>query len=160
VSVTPEENFAYLQSVAARAALGAVPVATAMAKYIMERTRDQTLRRRTHGPGQYYRTPRGDPPSYASGKLARGMFYTPASGDVRASALVGNKADHSRILEFGCVLQPTTRKFMHWVDSAGSWYHTYLEVPPHPYLGRTTDEATSDGELQRIAREAFRDYDP
>jgi hypothetical protein len=160
VSVTPEENLLVWQRIREQARPGAAAAATAAAKYLMERTRDRTLRRRSHGPGQYYRSPRGDPPAFASGKLARSMFYRAAYGNLTATAAFGNTSDYGRVLEYGCVLQPTTRKFMHWVDSAGSWYHTYLEVPPHPYVGRTTDEAIDDGELQRVILEAFGPYDP
>jgi phage gpG-like protein len=136
-------------------------MATAMAKYIMERTRDQTLRRRSHGPGQYYRHHlKGDPPAYASGRLARAMWYTPASGGLVASALVGNRSEYGRILEFGCVITPVNKKKMHWVDSAGSWYHDYLEVPAHPFLSRTVADAIADGSLTRVAIEAFLPYDP
>jgi hypothetical protein len=165
--VTFEEFDRYLDQVISRAEQGAGPVADAMARYIYDRTRNQTLRRRAHGPGQYYKAARGDPPASASGRLARAMWYTPpAGGGRRATARVGNRSEYGRVLEFGgCVLQPTNRDMLKWRDSMGWWSHRKLplgsgEMPAHPYLGRTTDEATADGELQRIAIEAFRDYDP
>jgi phage gpG-like protein len=166
VTVTIEGNIAYLEAVEAKARQGAGPVATAMARYIYDRTRNQTLRRRAHGPGQYYKAARGDPPAFASGRLARAMFFTPAYGNERASATVGNRSEYGRVLEYGgCVLQPTNRDMLKWRDSMGWWSHRKLplgsgEMPAHPYLGRTTDEATADGELLRVAIEAFRDYDP
>lgn len=164
--MTPEENLAELLRIEARARLGAAVAAAAMARYIAERTANDTLRRNKHAPGAYHKARPGAPPSYASGSLAKGMYYTPASGGLRASAYVGNSARHARLLEFGgCVLRPTTRKVMHWTDSAGSWYHAALpmdrsEQPEHPFLGPTTDEAIDDGELQQVAIDAFRDYDP
>jgi hypothetical protein len=99
----------------------------------------------------------------ASGKLANAMFWNPASQGLRATAVVGNTDKRARLLEFGgCVLKPTSRKVMHWVDSGGSWFHAVLTVDDegHPFIGPTTDEAIDDGELHRVARDAFRDYDP
>ena len=55
---------------------------------------------------------------------------------------------------------------MTWKDTGRKipWRHKRLpvdgEFPAHPFLGPTTDEAIDDGELQRIAVEAFREYDP
>jgi hypothetical protein len=164
--VTPEENVAYLEAILARARLGAAAAATAMAKYIADRVATDTLTQNKHSPGAYHKARPGAPPASASGSLAKGMYYTPASGELRASAYVGNAARHARLLEFGgCVLRPTTRKVMHWTDSAGSWYHAALPMdrgdqPEHPFLEPTTDEAIDDGELQRVAVDAFREYDP
>jgi hypothetical protein len=165
VSMTPEQNLEYWLQIEARARLGARAAAEAMARYIAERTAEDTLRRNRHAPGVYYKARPGAPPAYVSGSLAEGMYWTPASGGLRASASAGNSARHARLLEFGgCVLKPTSRKVMHWTDTGGSWYHAALPVgddfPEHPFLGPTTDEAIDDGELQRIAVDAFREYDP
>ncbi len=166
MGITPEENVAALEAILVRAALGAAVAANAMAEYIADRVAGDTLRRTTHAPGAYFRARPGAPPASASGTLAKSMYVRPASGGLRASAYAGNDARHARLLEFGgCVLRPRNRKVMHWTDSGGSWYHTRLpmdqdEFPEHPFLGPTTDEAIDDGELQRIAIEAFRDYDP
>ena len=89
------------------------------------------------------------------------MYSTAASGGLRATAIAGNDAQHAKLLEFGgCVLKPTGGKVMHWTDSGGSWYHSALPGKEHPFLGPTTEEAIDDGELHRIAVEAFREYDP
>ena len=165
MAITPEANVAYLEGVEALARQGAAAAANAMAKYIAERVALDTLTQNRHAPGAYHKARPGAPPSTASGKLAKAMFHTPASGELRASAIVGNDDKRARLLEFGgCVLRPTTKKVMHWVDSGGSWYHRVLpmdgEFPEHPFLGPTTDEAQDDGELARVAIEAFRRYDP
>ncbi|HLI39590.1 MAG TPA: hypothetical protein VKV80_19950 [Streptosporangiaceae bacterium] len=165
MSVTPEENIRQWLQVEARARLGAAAAAEAMARYIAERTARDTLQRNRHAPGAYHKAAPGAPPASASGSLARGMYSTPASGGLRASAYAGNRAEHARLLEFGgCVLTPKSGKVMHWTDSAGSWYHRRLpargEYPEHPFLGPTTDEAIGDGELRRVAADAFREYDP
>jgi hypothetical protein len=95
------------------------------------------------------------------------MYWTPASGELRATAYVGNNARHAKVLEFGgCVLRPTGGKTMKWKDTGRKthWHHTVLpvdgEFPAHPYLEPTTDEAIDDGELRQVAIDAFREFDP
>jgi len=165
--MTPEQNIAYLEAILARARLGAAAAATAMAEYIADRVVTDTLQQTTHAPGAYHKARPGAPPATASGSLAKGMYYTPASGELRATAYVGNAARHAKLLEFGgCVLTPTDGKTMKWKDTGREthWHHAVLpvdgEFPAHPFLGPTTDEAIDDGELRRIAIDAFREYDP
>ena len=136
-----------------------------MARYIAERVVNDTLQRMTHAPGAYYKARPGAPPATASGSLAKGMYWTPASGVLRATAYVGNSARHAKLLEFGgCVLKPTSGKVMHWTDTGGSWYHARLpatgEFPAHPFLAPTVQEAIDDGSLTAVAIAAFRPYDP
>ena len=166
-SVTPWENVEHLRRLERRARLGAKAAAEAMARYVAERTASDTLMRTSHGAGEYWKSTPGTPPASASGNLAAEMFWTRARGSsTRASALAGNRARYAKMLEFGChPVEPTHSKVMHWVDSGGSWYHAMLpadgsDMPEHPFLGPTTDEAVDDGELQRVAVEAFREYDP
>ena len=166
--MTPEENLTQWLQIEALARLGAAAAAEAMAKYIAERTANDTLRRNKHASGVYHKARPGAPPAYSSGSLAKGMYWTPASGGLRASAYVGNSARHARLMEFGgCVLQPTDGKTMKWKDTGRKepWHHARLpsdssEFPEHPFLGPTTDEAIDDGELQQVAIDAFREYDP
>jgi hypothetical protein len=165
MSITPEQNLALLIQIEARARLGAAAAANAMARYIADRTATDTLRRTTHAPGAYHKARPGAPPASASGTLAKSMYWTPASGGLRATAIAGNDARHAKLLEFGgCVLRPTGGRAMHWTDSGGSWFHTRLpadgEFPEHPFLGPTTEEAIDDGELRRVAIDEFRKYDP
>lgn len=164
---TPEGNLAFLIQAEATARLGAAAAATAMARYIAQRVVYDTLQQTTHAPGAYYKARPGAPPATASGSLAKGMYYTPASGELRASAYAGNNARHAKLMEFGgCVLQPTDGKTMKWKDTGRKthWHHTRLpvdgEFPAHPFLEPTTDEAIDDGELRQIAIDAFREYDP
>ena len=160
MSWTPQQNLAYWEGVLVQAKKGAQAAATAMAKYIAERTAQDTLRRTMHAPGEWYNQKAGEPPAYASGNLAESMFYRSAHDGLRTSAMVGNSADYSRILEFGCVIVPRAKKKLHWADSGGFWYHDFLELPEHPFLSRTTDEAIEDESLREEAIEAFRPYDP
>ena len=171
MSISFEDNLAHWLQIEQRARLGAQAAAEAMARYIAERTADDTLRRTTHAPGAYFKAAPGAPPAMASGSLAKGMYWTPASGGppasggLRASAYAGNSARHAKLLEFGgCVLTPTSGKVMHWTDTGGSWYHARLpasgDYPPHPFIAPTTDEAIDDGTLRQVAIDAFREYDP
>ena len=158
---TFQENILIWETVLANAKGGASAAATAMAKYIAERTAKDTLARSSHGSGAFHRTRPGEPPARSTGKLAKGMFYTPAYGaGPFKSAYVGNRVDYSRIMEYGCVLQPSNGEFVHWQDSGGSWYHVFLVSPPHPFLEPTVDESVDDGSLRDHAIEAYIPYDP
>jgi len=158
--VTPEENIAYWRHVRDRASRGAAAAAEAMARYIAERTARDTLQRSSHAAGQYYKAEDGAPPASASGTLAGSMRYSRGSGALRARARVWNDAPHAKLLEWGCVVEPSQGAVMHWVDSGGSWYHARLVVDAHPFLGPTLDEAVRDGGLRDAALEGFRPYDP
>jgi hypothetical protein len=161
VTASFEENVQIWWLVVEKAKQGVAPTATAMAKYLAERTANDTLQRTSHPAGMWYRQRPGEPPAMASGKLAESMFYTPAHrGGLKATAYVGNSAEYSRILEYGCVIQPSSKEFSHWVDTGGSWYHKLLISPPHPYLQPTVEEAMDDGGLRQAAIDAFTPYDP
>jgi hypothetical protein len=165
--ITPEQNIADLEKIIARAAQGAAVAADAMARYIAERTALDTLTRKRLSPGQYHVARPGDPPAMMSGTLAGAMYTEPASGGLRASAIAGNDDKRARLFEYGgCVLKSDSG-MLRWRDTGrpgnpgGFWSHWSLRVDvEHPFLGPTTDEAIDDGELQRVAIEAFREYDP
>jgi hypothetical protein len=149
---------------AATARRGVAPTATAMAKHIAERAQKVTLARTKKPSGAWHRARPGEPPALSTGKLRDSMYYTPAiSRGLRTFAWVGNDSDYSRILEFGCVVSALNKKRMHWKDSGSpdkGWFHGSLEIPPHPYLSPTTEEAVDDGSLRQAAVDEFRKYDP
>ncbi len=171
-SLTPDENVAYWEGIVERAKLGANAMADAMAEYIARRVSEDTLRRRRHAPGQYYRSPAGAPPAYASGKLADSMTWEPAGRGLRASAVVTSTDKRAGLFEFGgCVLQPgDSSSVLKWRDTgrpdnpSGWWSHHRIplagEYPAHPFVRPTVEEAIDDGELTRVAVEAFRPFDP
>ena len=162
MGISPEANVAYLEAVLAKAKLGAQATAQAMADYIADRVANETLTRRINPPGTYYKARPGEPPSYGSGTLARSMYSTRASGgDERASAEAGSEDKRAHVFEFGsCLLGPTRGKHMGWKDSGGIWRHRSVLMERHPFLEPTTEDAIDDGELRRIAIDAFREYDP
>ena len=163
--MSPEENLLYWLAVEEKARLGAAAAAEAMAAYIAQRIRDDTLRRRRTAPGQYYKAKRGDPPASGTGALADSVYSTPASGGLRASAYAGSTDRRASLFECGgCVLQAPAGSVMKWHDSGGWWSHHTLPLaggfPEHPFIGFTTDEAIDDGELARVGEAAFAEYDP
>lgn len=165
--MTLDQYIAWLEKTIAGMEPGAAAMADAMAKHLAERVADDTLRRTTHAPGAYHRAKPGAPPSYASGKLANAMYWTPASGALRATAMVGNSDKRARVFEFGgCVLKPTSGTHLGWKDTgrsdnpSGIWRHRQVEVHEHPFLQPTVQEAIDDGSLQRVAIAAFMPYDP
>jgi len=169
VATPLEEYIAWLEAAIARVDYGAAAAANAMAEYIADRVANDMLQRNRHAPGAFYRARPGDPPAYASGSLAKGMYWTPAAASqgLRATAYVGNSARHASLLEFGgCVLQPSGGKTMKWKDTGRetAWHHKRLpvdgEFPAHPFLAPTVQEAIDDGELARVAIAAFVPYDP
>jgi hypothetical protein len=158
---TFEENVKIWEAIVEKAKLGAAPTATAMARFIAERTASDTLARSSHGSGAYHRTRPFEPPARSTGKLAKGMYYKAAFGSGnRKTAWVGNRVDYSRILELGCRILPANDEFVHWKDSGGSWFHEFLDSPPHPFLEPTVDESVDDGSLRDVAIEAITPYDP
>lgn len=156
-----EENLEAWDAIVALAKKGAAPTATAMARFIAERTANDMLARSSHGSGAWHRTRPGEPPARGSGVLAKGMYYTPAYGDgPLKTAWAGNRECYARALEFGSVLEPANGEFVHWKDSGGSWFHEFLVLPPHPFLEPTLDESVDDGSLRDAAIDAFTPYDP
>lgn len=160
MTITPGDMAMLWNEYATLSRGGAAAAASAMAMYIRRRVAEDTLRQSYHSPGEWYRQGPLRPPAYASGNLARHMYARQAHQGLRTTAIAGNDAEYSRILEFGCVVTPLNTQQMHWRDTGGSWFHPYLVVPPHPYLEPTTDAAIRDGELAEAAIDAFRPYDP
>jgi len=164
VSITPEENAEMWAKLAEVARQGVAPTATAMAKHIAERAQKVTLARTKKPSGAWHRARPGEPPALGTGKLRDAMYYKPAHrGSLRAFAWVGNDADYSRIMEFGCVVSAENKEKLHWKDSGSpikGWFHQRLENPPHPFLSPTTEEAVDDGSLRQAAIDEFRKYDP
>ena len=172
MAISPEESLRRLIAARENARGGAAAVANTMAEYIARRVAEDTLRRRRTGPGQYYRAVRGAPPAFGSGKLAASMFWEPASGGLRASAIAGSADKRASLFEFGgCVLQPgDSSSVMKWKDSgnaanpSGWWSHHRLPLsgtwPEHPFIRPTVEDAIADGSLRRVAIEAGVPYDP
>lgn len=164
MSVTPQENAEMWAKLAEVARRGVAPAATAMAKHVADRAARVTLAKTSKPSGAWHRARPGEPPALSTGNLASHMYYIPASrGGLRSYAWVGNDSDYSRVLEFGCVVSALNKKKLHWKDSGSpvkGWFHDVLEIPAHPYLSPTTQEAADDGTLRDAARDEFRKYDP
>ena len=70
MAITPGENLEELRRIQAGTRGGAAAAAEAMAKYIRDRVRNDTLQRSYHAPGAFNRQKPGRPPARASGALA------------------------------------------------------------------------------------------
>ncbi len=160
--MSPDEYLQWWDAVEAKARGGAQAAAQAMADHVADRVRNDTLRRRRTGPGQYYRAKRGEPPAHGTGKLADSIYSTRASAGLRSRAYTGSSDKRARLFEVGgCVLKPGDGKLLHWKDSGGWWSHPFLRVDTeHPFLRPTVEDAIDYGDLQRAAIDAFRPYDP
>lgn len=145
------EQLGVLKDAAEKAA---APSATAMADHFREGVSEVTLRRSAHGAGIFWKATPGQPPAYVTGNLARSVRTTPASGTPRASAFVAAYAIYAALQEFGGETWPNG-KYMHWVNSAGSWFSKHVYVPAHPYFSPTLDRQVADGTLSEAARDAF-----
>lgn len=158
---TMEEMAQFWKDARRKAELGAAAAANAGAQYIQQRIREDVLMRSQHPTNSWHKTKDGEPPATASGKLIRDTYFKPAYGHwARASAWVGNSTDYGRILEFGCVIYPVSKKFLHWEDSGGSWYHEFLVLKAHPYIRTAMEESFDDRGLHDVMIDTFHEYDP
>jgi phage gpG-like protein len=153
--MTPEENVAYWESLLGTVASSASDIADGLAEVFQSRVTYETLRQTSHGYGQFYKATRGRPPAYVTGNLARSIVRRPAFGGIRATASVGATAKYAAIQEFGGFTWPNNNRFMHWTNSAGSWFMKEVYVPKHPYMQPTTDDLIRDGGFTRAAMSAF-----
>lgn len=145
----------FLQGLKASVATAAAPAADAMAETFERRVQNFTLRQTMHPPGMFWRAVEGRPPAYASGNLARSFVRTPASGLVRATAMVGNTAVYAWVQEWGADTWPSHGKYMHWRNTRGPWWMKRVTVPEHPYFRPTVEQTIRDGSLSRSAASAF-----
>jgi phage gpG-like protein len=156
--MTPEENVAFLGLLSGTVAGSASDIADGMAGVFQSRVQWETLRETSHGVGEFWKATRDRPPAYASGNLARSIVRTAAFGGIRASATVGATAKYAAIQEYGGWTWPSNHKFMHWVNSGGSWFMKTVYIPEHPYMRPTVEAVIRDGSLQRAAIDAFMEH--
>ncbi len=104
----------------------------------------------------FWRAPPGRPPAFASGHLVASMYRTTTFNPVRATSIAGDTAIYAAIQEFGGWTEPTRHKFMHWVNTGGSWFMKHVDIPEHPYFRPALRTIIADGSLQRSAIDAFK----
>jgi hypothetical protein len=157
VAIRLEELPAVLEALRDKAATAAPPAVTAIADTYRSHLVRVTLRRYFSTPGQFgTSSPPGQPPAWRTGALARSVTTAvgPSSG-MTARATVGPHVIYSRVQDQGAVNRPTSRKYMHWVNSGGSWYKKRVKIPPRPYLEPALKDCIADGSLTRAAMESF-----
>lgn len=145
----------FLDSLKGNIADAAAPVADAMAETFQHHVVNVTLKEHTHAPGMYYEATRGATPAYVTGNLARSVIRRPASGMIRATAMVGDTAVYAAVQEFGGETWPSHGKYMHWRNSRGPWWMKHVTVPEHPYFRPALEAVIRDGSLRRSAISAF-----
>ena len=157
MAITPEEVPGFLKLIRDRAADAAPPAVTAIAQTYQKHLQKVTLRRSFAAPGQFG-TPAapGQPPAWRTGALARSVWTTagPSSG-ATASAWVGPHVIYARIQNQGGVNRPTHAKYMHWVNSGGSWYLKRVDIPARGYMRPALEDCLANGSLTEAGMEAF-----
>lgn len=145
---------AYLKALQNAAANASTPAANAMASGFQDRVQNVTLKKAAHPPFTFYKATPGQPPAYASGRLARSIVMTPAHGTIRSSATVGTHLVYSAIQEWGGWTEPRRALYMHWRNPR-PWWKKHVDIPEHPYMRPTVEAMIRDGTLTRLAADAF-----
>ena len=162
--MTPGENLALFKAIRDQASTAAVPAADGMAE-AFDTDVGRTLRMHAHAPmpsgaphkrayGIFYKATPGVPPAFASGDLAGNMIRRPASGGIVATAMVGNTAIYSAVLEFGLDTW-TSSAYMTWRNNQGWWRKKLVHQNEHSFMARTRDWMILDGSLSKSAMEGF-----
>jgi phage gpG-like protein len=149
----PSELHEYLGAYRAAAAKTAPGVANAIADQ-MENAVQYVLHSHSHAPGLFYKAEAGDSPSYVTGRLAKSINHTPASGEIRATSTVYASAVYAGIQEFGGWTWGN-RGMMKWHNSGGRWFMNRVFVPEHPYFRPALERSIRDGSLSRAGVVSF-----
>jgi phage gpG-like protein len=149
----PDDLAAFLETLKGSVATAAAPVANAMGETMKNRVQ-VILKEKSHAPGEFYRAQAGASPAYATGNLSRSIVRTPAFGGLRATSMVGATAVYAGVQEFGGYTWGN-HGFMHWVNSAGSWFMKTVYIPEHPYMRPAVEGVIRDGSLRQSAIDAF-----
>ena len=146
-----------LKALRDKASGAAPPTVMAIADTYKDHLTKVTLRRSFAAPGQFG-TPAapGQPPAWRTGALARSVTsLLGASTGLTATATVGPHTIYARVQNQGAINRPTHAKYMHWVNSGGSWYKKRVRIPPRPYMQPALDDCIANGSLVKAAMEAF-----
>jgi phage gpG-like protein len=152
---TPEENMLFLGRLQDRAESAAAPVANGFAQAFSSQVANVTLRQIVHPPAMFWKAVPGEPPAYATGALARSVIPTYTQTPVFATSLVGAYSEYAALQEWGGATWPNHHKFMHWINSGGSWYKKRVVIPEHPYFRPTLTRLILDGSFTRSAMSDF-----
>jgi hypothetical protein len=157
VAITLEELPGVLKALRDKAAETAPATVMAIADTYQQHLTHVTLRRSFAAPGQFG-TPAapGQPPAWRTGALARSVTSVlGASSGLTARATVAPHTVYSRVQNQGAVNRPTHARYMHWVNSGGSWYKKVVRIPPRPFMEPALRDCIDNGSLVKSAMEAF-----
>lgn len=105
----------------------------------------------SHPPGFHHVG--GDAPNVVSGNLAWSIVAPPSVniGAGRYTTRVAPTAIYSRVIEFGAVIHPVDRKYLHWFDAqyGVGRFRKEVRIPPHPFF------TPARAELPPQARQIF-----
>jgi hypothetical protein len=147
---------ALLRGIMSAAAYAAPYEANVMAETFRRQVVDVTLRQSAHAPGEFYKQVEGQPPAYASGALANSVQRIPAFGRrVTATSYVAAYARYAALQEWGGDTWPNNHRFMHWVNTGGSWYMPIVTIPEHPFFQPSLKRIIANGDLQKNVMAAF-----
>ena len=157
MAITLAELVPLLEELRDKAADAAPPAVMAMAEQYKDHLTKVTLRRSFSTPGQFGTSAApGQPPAWRTGALARSVTARLAgSTGLTASAVVAPHTIYARIQNAGGVNRPSHARYMHWVNSGGSWYKKRVKIPERPYMEPAVREVIEDGSLVTAAIEAF-----
>jgi hypothetical protein len=157
VAITLEELPGVLKALRDRAATAAPPTVMVIGQTYQRHLQKVTLRRSFAAVGQFGSPAApGSPPAWRTGALARSVVTAAgASSGLTATASVGPHVIYARVQDEGAVNRPTHARYMHWVNSGGSWYLKRVRIPPRPYMKPALDDCIADGSLTKAAMESF-----
>jgi phage gpG-like protein len=145
---------AYLEAIAARADLAAVPAAVDMATTYQTRVR-RNLALSSHAPFTRTPSPPGFFPSRISGNLGRHILMSGAGGSAGLGfASISAETIYAAVQEYGGSMSARSRKYMHFFWS-GEHFRKHVTVLARPYMRPTTAIVIADGSLSRAAMRAF-----
>jgi hypothetical protein len=146
-----------LEALRDRAATAAPPAVTAIGQTYQKHLQKVTLRRYFATPGQFgTSSPPGQPPAWRTGAMARSVTTVvgPSSG-MTATASVGPHVIYARTQNEGGIHRPSRARYMHWINSGGSWYLKRVNIPARPFMEPALRECIENGSLTKAAAEAF-----
>ena len=157
MAITPEDLPGLLKAIQARAADAAPAAVMAIGQTYQKHLQKVTLRRSFAAVGQFGTpAPPGQPPAWRTGALAMSVTtIAGASSGMTASAWVGPHVIYARIQNQGGVNRPTHSRYMHWVNSGGSWYMKRVDIPRRPYMKPALEDCFANGSLTKAGMEAF-----
>ena len=162
MAITPEENVALLEGIAARVARSAPEMAMAMGRVHERRMVSVELSRYAHAPVTQTPSPPGSSPAVMTGALRASVTCTMgASSGVVATSVVGPHTIYAATQEFGGVHHGRPDMWL-WIRYIGpqavrqrGWVKQVVDIPARPYVRPSRDAVIASGAVTAAANAAF-----